>query len=462
MKIIRRTVFWLLLVSLLLCPLQGVARADMGDTGYYAGENDSYALELAEDGYCYWYQDGARYAGKYTKDGDGFDLKLVGSGKLQDTAFRAERQKDGSLTVTGGLVKGERFSAAEKPADHEELDALWTKRIRHLKKTSGKISLTETVLLDDDGLKITAKKYSASGNSEEVRLLVENNGNQQVRIQTTAVRINDTMVDLFFYCNVAAHTSSKETLRISTTALEAAGIERIETVTPIFSIERNGETELVTDAVSIPVQDSRSRVSVLIPLQKTLLNVRGLVVELLGYENQGHEVELYYRVVNRAENAFTIRSTRTAINGNPSRNYAINQDVEGNSDMVYQADIWTNGTGDVGKLGSLSLSLQLESSYDNAFADFGEIRMEFEPSGQLCAFDCSVTVDESSTFWQDNYAVTEETEPQEPEESKPQRPESTGTSVDGQDADWEDDWSEDLNPEEEWWLRLIWALMQSE
>ena len=410
MKRIRMTVFWLLLVSLLLSPLHGAARAEDAWTGYFAGENGRYAFELAEDGYCYWYQEGTRYAGKYTEDRDGLDLKLVGRGSVLDTAFRAEKQEDGSLTVSGGLVDGEFFSLSEKPTEQEELDALWAKRIRHLKKSSGKISLTETVLLDDDDLKITAVKYSANGNNEEIRLLLENKSDQQMYVHTAGVRINDTLVDLFFFCDLPARESMKQPLRISTTALEAAGIRKIESVTPVFKIVRGGETVVHRDAVSIPVQDSRNRVPVLIPLRKVLLNTNGLLVEMLGYENQGHDVNLLYRVANGGEEDFRVESNRTAINGKAARPYAIGQDVEGCSDSVYQADIWTGDYGNVGKLNALSVDLQLEYSYGRAFVDFGEIYMEFAPDGQLCAFDCSVAVDEDSDFWQENFA-----EPKVPE-----------------------------------------------
>ena len=116
--------------------------------------------------------------------------------------------------------------------------------------------------------------------------------------------------------------------------------------------------------------------------------------------------------------------------------------------MVYQTDIWTGDYGAVEKLGSLSLNLQLESSYDNAFADFGEIRMEFEPSGQLCAFDCNVSLDRDSDFWKENFAAFDGSEGQ-----------SAG-SAGRQDIDQEDDGEGDLDLEEEWWMEFLWEFLK--
>ena len=408
MKQFRLALAVMLLAGMFICPLHATGYAEDGQDGYYAGENGRYSFELTEGNYCYWYQDEKRFAGKYEACEDGFDLNLIGSGYTKDTSFHASTQEDGSLKVCGGLVDGELFSKAEKPQEIMDVDQLWAKRIRHSRKSSGKISLTEMVLLDRDDVRITATKYSANGNDEEVRLLLENDGDQQVTIRTTSVLFNGKAADIFCYSSLAPHETKKETLWINAAMLEALNIEKIEEITMMFSLETPDETVFVSDAVPIPVQDSRNRVPVLIPIGKNVVRTDKLGIELIGYENTGYSIDLYYRVRNDAENEFAVRTSKTSINGEAGSDYAINQDIAGSSDMLYRANFYKADYSSTGKLKSLEFDLLLEPAYNKTFIKFEKISMEFEQDGQLCGFEFNVDLNEDSDFWQDNFAEYDE------------------------------------------------------
>ena len=407
MKKIKRTVLAvLLLVSMLLIPVRTTSYAADDYIGYYAGENGRFSFSLSENNYCYWYQDGTRYAGKYQAKTDGFEMNLVGSGTIMDTSFRAEKQKNGSLRVYGGIVDGELFTKTEKPQDIRDVDQMWAKRIRHSKKSSGKINLKETVLLNQNDIRITATGYSANGNDEGIRLLLENDGEHEVVIMTASVLINDKVADVSFFSRLAPHETGNEILRIKTVVLEALKVEKIETISIAFSIEIQGQPKYVSEKVSIPIQDSRNRVPVLIPIGKTIFASDKLWVELVGYENTGFDVELYYLVQNDAEAGFTARTTKTSLNEEEGSKYALNQDVEANSAVLYQGSFNKADYSATGKLNTMEFDLQLQSSYSTSFVCFNRIRMEFEPDGQICSFESTAKIDEDSDFWKENFVTT--------------------------------------------------------
>ena len=415
MRQIRMGVTALLLVCLLLCPLHVTGFAEDDQTGYYAGENGRYSFELTQNKYCYWYQDGQRFAGKFEANKDGFEMNLIGRDYTQDTSFRAQKQKDGSLKVYGGLVDGEQFIKAEKTKEIVEIDQLCSKRIRHSKKCSGKISLTEMMLVDRDDFRITATGYWASGNDEGIRLLVENNGEKELIIRAASVLINDRAADVFFYSRLAPHETDREMLQIRTAMLEALNIGKIEDIKLVFSFQFAEQSEFFSDEVSIPVLDSRNRVPVMIPIGKTIFNSDKLGIELRGYENTGYGIDLYYFIRNNSDSGFTVRTSKTELNGEAGSFYAIDREVEGHSAVLYRGDFQKDDFSSVGKLSSLVFDLKLESSYNNGFAEFERICLEFEPDGQLCGIESAARVDQDSGFWQKNFASTDAQENEQSE-----------------------------------------------
>ena len=325
-------------------------------------------------------------------------MDLIGCGYTLDTSFHAETQGDGSMKVFGGLVDGVLFRKTEKTQEIRDVDQLWAKRIRHSRKSSGKISLTETVLLDRDNVRITATKYSANGKSEEVCFLLENDGEQDLAVMTASVAINGKQTDISFYSALAPHETKRSSLWINTAMLEALDVEIIEEITLMFSVQETDNKKFVSDAATILVQDRRNRVPVMIPIGKTMARTEKLCVELVGYENTGYGIDLYYRVRNGAEKGFAVRTAKTSINGEAGSGYAINQDIAGNSDKLYQANFYKADYSSIGKLIILEFDLLLEPTYNNAFIDFEKISMEFEQNGQHCDFEFDVELNEESGF----------------------------------------------------------------
>lgn len=105
-------------------------------------------------------------------------------------------------------------------------------------KSSSKKSTTTIdpqVLLDKDGIKITAEKYiNDSVTGDGVQLLVENNTDKTYTIGCDALIVNDYMITDLFSTDVAPGKKSNATMDLLSSELNAAGIDKIGKIEMYF------------------------------------------------------------------------------------------------------------------------------------------------------------------------------------------------------------------------------------
>lgn len=96
-------------------------------------------------------------------------------------------------------------------------------------------SINEQVLVDQDGIKITATEYVTDSIwGDGIKLLVENNSDRDYTIGCDALIVNDYMITDLFSADVAAGKKSNEVMYLSSTELKAAGIETVGQIEMYF------------------------------------------------------------------------------------------------------------------------------------------------------------------------------------------------------------------------------------
>jgi hypothetical protein len=92
--------------------------------------------------------------------------------------------------------------------------------------SSQDITIDEQVLFDQDDIVVTATEYVYDSIwGEGIKVLIENNSAQNVTVGCNALIVNDYMIMDLFSADVAAGKKSNETIYLSSSELEAAGIE---------------------------------------------------------------------------------------------------------------------------------------------------------------------------------------------------------------------------------------------
>ena len=103
---------------------------------------------------------------------------------------------------------------SDKPATNDDV-----KDVKEV-KTLPKANIEETVILDKDGIKITAKSINYDGwAGPEIKVLIENNSSENVTIQTRRFSINGIMIDPTFSVDISAGKKANDAISISTSDL---------------------------------------------------------------------------------------------------------------------------------------------------------------------------------------------------------------------------------------------------
>jgi len=164
-----------------------------------------------------------------------FGLMSLGSGEA-------------STGTTKAISSGESSEVAVDADDAvgKEDDAVKEDAAEDKKEKAAETTIEEQVLIDDDGLKITAKGYEPDPIwGDGIKLLIENDKDEDVSVGIDAVIVNDYMVSNFFSETVAAGKKVNSTLNLSNSELKAAGIDNVGQVEIRFH-ETNPETFTIT------------------------------------------------------------------------------------------------------------------------------------------------------------------------------------------------------------------------
>ena len=119
------------------------------------------------------------------------------------------------------------------------------------------ITIEEQVLLDHDGIVITAKEYvTDSVWGDGIKLLLENNSDKTVMVGCNALIVNDYMISDLFASEVAAGKKANEIMDLSSTELEAAGIEDVGQIEIYFHIYDSETYDDMYNADCVTIQTS--------------------------------------------------------------------------------------------------------------------------------------------------------------------------------------------------------------
>lgn len=120
--------------------------------------------------------------------------------------------------------------------------------------TKTEVTISEAVLVDEAGVKITAKSLATDGFlGPEIKLLIENNSGKDLTFQCRNASVNGYMVETMMSVDVVNGKKANDSLTFMESDFEVCGIEAIADIEIAFHIfdMANWETYLDTDAIQI-------------------------------------------------------------------------------------------------------------------------------------------------------------------------------------------------------------------
>ena len=119
------------------------------------------------------------------------------------------------------------------------------------------VTINETVLVDEAGIKITAKSLEVDGIfGPEIKLLIENNSGKDLTFQCRNASVNGYMVETMMSVDVVNGKKANDSLTFMKSDFEACGIEKIADMEIAFHIFDMAEWETYLDTASIQIKTS--------------------------------------------------------------------------------------------------------------------------------------------------------------------------------------------------------------
>lgn len=145
--------------------------------------------------------------------------------------------------VSGGATNGTDLSAVESTT--EKPDA-----------KDGNITLEESVVFDEDGVRITAKGMKDSFSGIDIELLVENNTDKNIAVSCSDFIVNGITIHGNMYIDAAAGKKSNDAISFYDHDLEVAGIKQIASVASFDAHIADTDTYMKITDISFNISTS--------------------------------------------------------------------------------------------------------------------------------------------------------------------------------------------------------------
>ncbi|MBR3552958.1 MAG: zinc ribbon domain-containing protein [Clostridia bacterium] len=182
------------------------------------------------------------------------------------------------------------------------------------------VTIEEQVIFDSHSIKVTVTGMDVNGLfGADIKLMIENNSNQNITVQADKCNVNDVMVYPMFSADVAAGKKANDSITLSSSDLETANITVIKDVEFVLHfIDPNSfETILDSDVIHIQTSADPSNVQKYDDSGYLAYNESGIkiVVKKLNSSNSFWGSDVYVFVENNSKNDITIQARNVSVNG---------------------------------------------------------------------------------------------------------------------------------------------------
>lgn len=185
-------------------------------------------------------------------------------------------------------------------------------------ETSG-VSVEETVLVDQDNIKITATGIEDGWFGTELKLLIENNSDTGLTFQARNSSVNGYMVDTLMSEDVAPGKKANTELTFSTTGLKDCGIETMAVMEFSFHIFNTDTWDeyLDTDMITLNTSAAGSYTQTYDDSGEVFYDQNGIKIIGKGLSSDGSFFGpgLIVYIENNSSMDFTVQVRDTSING---------------------------------------------------------------------------------------------------------------------------------------------------
>lgn len=186
--------------------------------------------------------------------------------------------------------------------------------------TAEDVVIEEQVLLEQDGIKITAKELSDDSIwGPEVKVLIENNSEKSVTVQLRDVSVNGIMMEPMFSAEVAAGKKVNDSITFMNSEFEEAGITIIQNMEFAFHVFDTENWDTVFDSETVYLATSADgMVEQAVDKEGQLVLEQdgiSVVIKEADSEDSFWGADIYVYVENNSDRNVTVQARSVSING---------------------------------------------------------------------------------------------------------------------------------------------------
>jgi len=180
-------------------------------------------------------------------------------------------------------------------------------------------TIEKIVLIDQNGVKITAKEIvNDSIWGKGIKLLIENDTDQNITVGCNSLVVNDYMVSNLFASTVAAGKKANDELTFYSSDLESAGITQIEEIEVSFNVYNSDTYDDIFDTDIVKIRTSAYTGAAQPPMDDGLLifDREGIRIVAKALNNDslfGTEIGMF--IENHSNKDITVSCDDLSVNG---------------------------------------------------------------------------------------------------------------------------------------------------
>ena len=188
------------------------------------------------------------------------------------------------------------------------------------KPAQGEVTIEERVLVNEAGVKITAKSLEVEGAwGTTLKLLIENNSKKNLGIYTDRAIVNGYMLDSYSYGNVPSGKKVNEGFTFYTSDMDEYGIDTIADIELNFQIFDSDTYDeyLTTDSIQIKTSAADTYKDSYKHNGDIIYNENGIKIMLKDsrYDNSIQEQGLLFYVENNSDHDIFVHAEDISVNG---------------------------------------------------------------------------------------------------------------------------------------------------
>ena len=229
---------------------------------------------------------------------------------------------------------------------------------------SEEVSIEEQVIFEGSEIIITAKSldFEDSFFGPALKLMIENNGSQNITVQIRNLSINNIMIDSVFSSDISAGKKANDEITFMSSSLKTANIETIKDIEFYFHIFDTDSWDTLVDSQTIHIQTTADASFVQEFDDSGFIAVESngirIIVKKLESEDSFWGADLYVYIENNSNQNVTVQTRNVSING-----FMV--------DPIFSCDIVS------GKVAFDSITFLESDLTENSISDITTIELQF-------------------------------------------------------------------------------------